>query len=1396
MGIHPLKPCANSASSALSNSNRKATVRNRVFPGSVVFSPSWWHGLALFVVSVAALAMAGCGAGGYAGGSISGLSASAITIDAGQSYTVTVELDQSPLVTWTLSGATCSTAGCGTVSNANGAKTTYTAPAGLTAPIAVTLTAAVTGTSSAAKLSITVNPDPTLNGVPPNGTVGTTYTASLNPTGGTAPLSLSITSGTLPPGVTFNATTGVLSGTPTTNGTFTFTVQLIDSSAVPYTLTKTETVVISSGGSTPTALTLSSNNLPDGYVKIPYSEPIPLAGGTTPYACTLAGGGALPAGLSLSSGCIVSGVPTTAGTFTFNVTGTDASSPQETITGPVTITIHPGLTISPTLPSGTVSTPYSQTVGVSGGTAPYTCTITSGTLPAGLSMNSSCLVSGTPTLAGSATVTVTASDSGNPKQMAVGPVNITINNPVTTTLTLTSPPNGTVDIPYNGSVGVGGGNGPYTCIITGLPAGLTATGCVITGTPATAGNYPLMVTATDSTGATTTGTVSLIIGPPTATLTLSNPPAGTVNVAYTGGVGVSGGTTPYTCSITGLPTGLTSNNCAITGTPTSAGTYPLTVTATDSTAPTKLTTTGTVQLVIGAPTALTLSNPPAGTVDIPYTGSVGVGGGTAPYTCSITGLPTGLTSNSCAIIGTPATAGTYTLNVTATDSSSPTKLTTTGTVQLVIGAPTAILTLSNPPAGTVNVVYTGSVGVNGGTPPYTCSITGLPTGLTSNNCAISGTPTTAGTYPLTVTATDSTSPTKLTTTGTVQLVINGITPLALNGTLPNATLGVAYSSTLTASGGISPYTYTVTSGSLPPGLTLGSSTGTVSGTPTTVGAYSFTITATDSESPVAKASKPFVVQVLYPCTANCPALKGPYAYLFQGYDDVVAGVLAYQTATVASFTADGAAGISAGEMDSNHQTAPATGIVKSVNFVGTYTLGTDYRGSLTLTVVNADGTVGATTTYAIAVKAPVSPATTTAQGSLIEADNNQLVGTKGSGTLLQQTSSAFSAGLQGSYAFGLQGDTPCIIGCPANLGAGPVATVGEFTVDGAGAISNGLADTNVAARTSSNATVAGIYSGADGNGRMTLSLSAASSISTFPTDYAVYMVNANQVFIMSTDTHAAYILQAGTATARTQTTFSNASLNGPFIGYENSYTNPGLVGATLQNVLNLSTATIFRGVGASNATCNITNVDVGGVTSLLSGLTGILGSATGLSSLLGETAYTGSTTCTVASNGRAILQYPVPTLLGIPLFSAPAPRVLYLTSPNTGYFLETGYAGLGKLEAQTGSPFSEANTFNGTYVYGTAPASSLASIDDSGVIVSNGSGSADTTTDTNVGVGTINVIQIGNTSTQTYTAPDATTGRFTLGTGGTTVLYAITPNRFVLLDTSALTTSPSVTLLY
>jgi len=1226
-----------------------------------------------------------------------------------------------------------------------------------------TTTSVVTVVVSPAPLTLTLS---TL----PGATVGIPYTATIGVSGGTAPYTCLQTGGTLPPGLTLSAAC-VVSGTPTTAGTSTVTVKATDSSSPAETVTGPESITVA-----PVPVLVLSNP-PGATANTPYTGTIGVTGGTAPYTCVLLTG-PLPAGLTLGANCVITGTPTTPGTYPITVKATDTSTPVRTGTSIVTVTVSPApLTLNlSTLPGATVGIPYTATIGVSGGIAPYTCIQAGGTLPPGLTLSASCVVSGTPTTAGPYTVQVMATDSSNPAETVTGPESITVS--ASSPLVLSNPPGATVNTPYTGTIGVTGGTAPYTCVlITGpLPAGLTlGTNCVITGTPTATGTFPITVKATDSgtPAKTITGTVTVTVSPTPLTITVSNLPNGTVGTPYSATIGVSGGTAPYSCTITAgtLPAGLSLGaGCVVSGTPTVADSVILSVKATDSSNPVE-TTTGPVGLtILPAIPTLTLSNPPPATVNLPYTGTIGVSGGKAPYSCAITAgtLPAGLTLGAgCVISGTPTTATppTTVVTVKATDSSNPVA-TTTGPVTVTVLPATATLTLSNPPAATVSIPYTGTIGVSGGTAPYSCSLVAgtLPAGLTLGAaCVVSGTPTTAGTVNVTIHATDSATPTADQVTGPVTFTVNPVPPLSLTGSLPNAILGVPYTQTLVATGGVPPYTYALTAGSLPPGLNL-SSTGTISGTPTAVGASSFTVTATDHESTPQTASLPLVLLVVYPTTPTDSELTGPYAFLFQGYDDVVAGVLAYQTATVASFTADN-------------------------------------RGLMTITTLNADGTTGATSTYAITVKAPVPPATVATQASLIEFDDDQLVGTRGSGTMLAQQPTAFSAGLQGSYAFGMSGDTPCLPSCTLGIVAGPAASVGEFTTDGSSLLTGGTSDANIASTNYAAAPLTGSYSAADGNGRLALTMDTAGTpVGIYPTDYAVYLVSANQAFVMSTDKHSAYLLLAGTAQLKTQTTFSNASMDSAIVGYENAQSNPGLLGVLLQNVLNLSSATIFRATGNGAGHCDFTNVDVAGLTGLVNGLTGLGFGNTILNALLGTYQSTGTSVCTVASSGRGVLNYPNPdTLLTLLLETLglstgpPPPREFYLVSPNNGYFLETGYAGLGRFEAQTGTPSTLAS-LDGTYVYASLPAASLASINSSGILVANGTGSATSTLDLNVGVGTINVLEVGVTSTSAYTLSNAADGRFVLG--ATTVIYEIAPGRFVLVDTSALTTSPGISLLY
>jgi large repetitive protein len=183
------------------------------------------------------------------------------------------------------------------------------------------------------------------------------------------------------------------------------------------------------------------------------------------------------------------------------------------------------------------------------------------------------------------------------------------------------------------------------------------------------------------------------------------------------------------------------------------------------------------------------------------------------------------------------------VTVTVTDSN---QLMASKTYSLTI-YPTLTITTTSLPGGQVGVPYTATtVAATGGITPYTWSITGLPPGLTINPTpnVISGTPTNATGSPFTVTV-SVTDASGQTAHETYSLTIYPTLTITTTS-LPSGEVGATYSQTLAATGGSGTgVSWTVASGSLPSPLGL-SSAGVITGTPTTIGTFSFTVQVKDS----------------------------------------------------------------------------------------------------------------------------------------------------------------------------------------------------------------------------------------------------------------------------------------------------------------------------------------------------------------------------------------------------------------------------------------------------------------------------------------------------------------------------------------------------------------------
>jgi hypothetical protein len=711
-------------------------------------------------------------------------------------------------------------------------------------------------------------------GTYPVGVVELPLTAS----GGTGTYTWSIFSGTPPAGLALRADGPVwfppgaygLSGVATSPSTYSFTVQVSDGVSTAQQLT---TVKI-------TALRITTpNNLPDAFANAPYSFQLAVAGaGGTP---TWAANGPLPSWLALSNDGVLTGTSPTPGFFNvpYSVTdGTDTIYGNQLIrVSAVQITTN-GLA-SGLLPYATINQSYNQAIDASGGSGGYTWGF-SGGLPNGVNFSGS-TISGTPTQSGRSTFSLTATDSSShsyTKNMSLVVVNVPAQLPQVTTY---GPRLDDCSVGVQCSRGIGNWTSaqpPFSWTATGLPAGMSLRfgdeisaydwpgDAEVWGTPGAPGDYSLTVTVTDGTGAQATNIFPLHIS--ALWQQDQNLSGGTLGAPYFSTLRVLGGSGSYTGTLVGgtFPLGLTLSNAPlrVSGTPLEGGSFNPQFTFADGLG-NVLRVSDNLYIANAGSTTSPLQINTNGDLGSARTNQAWFYALSACCRASIVwsfesgALPSGVSLSAGGVLsGTPTVSGLYTFVVRAADGSNAADYTTR---QLTVRVtPVFVTTNSNLPFGNVSTLYSTQLQASGGTGPYTWTLAAgslLPPGLTLTSTGLlSGTPLAPGQFNFTVNVLDVATLNR--TTGNFSIAIypfGAHPPLAIttNGNFGTASIGLNQFQ-LTAQNGTGTYTWSLLSGTLPPGLAVRpdgpawfspSASGGVIGIATTPGTYAFTLQVSD-----------------------------------------------------------------------------------------------------------------------------------------------------------------------------------------------------------------------------------------------------------------------------------------------------------------------------------------------------------------------------------------------------------------------------------------------------------------------------------------------------------------------------------------------------------------------
>jgi Putative Ig domain len=701
---------------------------------------------------------------------------------------------------------------------------------------------------------------------------------------------------------------------------------------------------------------------------------------------------------------------------------------------------------------------------------------------------------------------------------------------------------------------------------------------------------------------------------------------------------------------------------------------------------------------------------------VPYSQALAASGGVSPliYTVPANTLPAGLSLSVQGVItGTPSgptssQPGPVLFTVTITDSATM-PLTVTQQFQITITPPPPLSITSPPtlPGGYINGSYAAAIATVGGVPPFTWSLVSgaLPPGLNlgKNSGQITGIPTSAAQtgvpYIFTVQIEDSSLPSPgQIKQATLSITIQTPQVLAISTTsLPNGMTATGYNTSIVATGGIPPYTWSLISGQLPEGLTFGSN-GAITGTPFIVTSTPavFTVQVQDSElNPSTGLPEPetateqLSMSVVPGTPSNNTLFSGSYSFLFNGFDSFGSVAIA------GTLNSSGNGVIPGGTVDETRgpESLQDTGILSGTNgpdLTGTYSLGVDGRGTMELLVTNPTTKVVVTSDFQIVMESDRT----------VRFFENDATGTRGAGILKPVSGPTnFGAGsFNGNYAFEFTG---------ADLAGSRTAFGGVITSNGNAALSGGFGDYNEGGSFSGGLNVSGSFATGQVNrstATLTYQLPTKSQVTL---NFAFYFVNAKDVFMVGSDvTDATHPRLSGEFILQDPAIqFGKSSLEGASV-----VSGTGLDGTTADVMAGLFTGAINPN-GSTSATFSYDENDGGAI------------SSTSFPCLECATP-----SYSVGTNGRATFSNLAPVGGTSKLAAA------YLTGTGTGFFIGSDPAvTFGVLEAQQ-PPLLPATTFSSSDFEGGYTLSSPAMAENQvpnvvGQVVATGAGSVTGTLD-------------------------------------------------------------------